>query len=390
MDSAQIHFTGESLLILRLTTLLVSVLATAAYMKFQSRPRPYSGFPVVTLDGPSETNASHAANWFRRGRELVNKGLNEVSGAFQISNGSGYWIVLHSKYMDELRNNPDMSLRDALRDENFPDYRGFDGFRQAFKDSTFTQEVIRVKVTQSLGLITANLASECQHALHEYLGESREWQQRFIIEDILNIVAQLTSRVFLGERLCRDKEWLQITKEYARNSFMGSEELRQCLPLTRPLMQFFMPACTQLRKFSAAARRLIDPEVQARKSRAEEAIKLGKKPPKVEDTIGWMVEVARGRQVDYVGGQLALSIAAIHSSTDNLSKAVVKLCEMPEIVAPLREEIMTVLESTGGWSKLALYRMRLLDSFLKEVQRIAPFTIGKWKHDRPGRRQWCK
>ncbi|KAL6155384.1 Cytochrome P450 monooxygenase bsc2 [Exserohilum turcicum] len=376
MDTSETPYIRDSLLNVWLTTLLVSILATAAYVKFQSTPRPYSSFPVVTLDGPSEINATHAANWFRRGRALVNKGLKEVSGAFQISNGRGSWIILPSKYMDELRNHPDMSLRDALREENFPDYRGFDGFRQAFKDSTFTQEVIRVKVTQSLGLITANLASECQHALHESLGESREWQQRFIIEDILNIVAQLTSRVFLGERLCRDKEWLQITKEYARNSFMGSEQLRQCLPLTCPLMQFFMPACTQLRKFSAAARRLIDPEVKARKRRAEEVIKLGKKPLKVEDTIGWMVEVARGRQVDYVGGQLALSLAAIHSSTDNLSKAVVKLCEMPEIVAPLRDEITTVLESTGGWSKLALHRMRLLDSFLKEVQRLAPFTIG--------------
>ncbi|KAI1675961.1 hypothetical protein KJE20_14452 [Pyrenophora tritici-repentis] len=167
----------------------------------------------------------------------------------------------------------------------------------------------------------------------------------------------MTSRVFLGERLCRDKEWLQITKEYARNSFMGSEELRQCLPLTRPLMQFFMPACTQLRKFSAAARRLIDPEVQARKRRAEEAIKLGKKPQRSKTPLGWW------------------RLLVVDSSTDNLSKAVVKLCEMPEIVAPLRGEITTVLESTGGWSKLALYRMRLLDSFLKEVQRLAPFTI---------------
>lgn len=377
MDSIQIQSTRDGLFILWLITLLVTILATAAYIKSHSTPRPYPGFPVVTLDGPSATGASHAGNWFRRGRALVNKGLNEVSGPFQLFSGRAYWIILPSKYMDELRNHPDMSLRNALREENFPDYRGFDGLRQAFKDSTFTQEVIRVKVTQSLGLVTANLANECQHALHEYLGESREWQQRFIIEDILNIVAQLTSRVFLGERLCRDKEWLEITKEYARNSFLGAEELRQCSPLTRPLMQFFMPACTQLRKFSAAARRLIDPEVQARKNRAEEAMKLGKKPPKVEDTIGWMVEIARGRQVDYVGGQLALSIGAIHSSTDNLSKAVVKLCEIPEIVAPLREEITKVLDSTGGWSKLALYRMRLLDSFLKEVQRLAPFTIGE-------------
>lgn len=129
MDTSETPYIRDSLLNVWLTTLLVSILATAAYVKFQSTPRPYSSFPVVTLDGPSEINATHAANWFRRGRALVNKGLKEVSGAFQISNGRGSWIILPSKYMDELRNHPDMSLRDALREENFPDYRGFDGFR---------------------------------------------------------------------------------------------------------------------------------------------------------------------------------------------------------------------------------------------------------------------
>ena len=81
------------------------------------------------------------------------------------------------------------------------------------------------------------------------------------------------------------------------------------------------------------------------------------------------VECARGRQVDYVGLQLALSLAAIHTTSDLLSKCIVQLCDTPEIVKPLREEVIQVLR-TDGWSKQTLYKLKLIDSFLEEIQQV--------------------
>jgi hypothetical protein len=48
------------------------------------------------------------------------------------------------------------------------------------------------------------------------------------------------------------------------------------------------------------ATRIIFLVVQKRKDRAQKALAVGGKPPKMSDTIGWMVEISQGKQVDYV------------------------------------------------------------------------------------------
>ena len=54
---------------------------------------------------------------------------------------------------------------------------------------------------------------------------------------------------------------------------------------------------------------------------------------------------------------------------------------MPELVEELREEIRCVLaENDGIPTTGALQHMKKLDSFLKEVLRIYPATMGKKDH----------
>ena len=42
-----------------------------------------------------------------------------------------------------------------------------------------------------------------------------------------------------------------------------------------------------------------------------------------------MHEVSRGRKVDYVAGQLSLTLAAIHTTTEVTSQALMDICEYP-------------------------------------------------------------
>lgn len=46
------------------------------------------------------------------------------------------------------------------------------------------------------------------------------------------------------------------------------------------------------------------------------------------------------------------------------------LIEQPELVKELREEIVSALLEDGGFQKTTLYKMRLLDSVMKESQRV--------------------
>ncbi|KAG6000439.1 hypothetical protein E4U21_005463 [Claviceps maximensis] len=46
----------------------------------------------------------------------------------------------------------------------------------------------------------------------------------------------------------------------------------------------------------------------------------------------------------------------------------------PELVEPLRKEVISVL-GVSGWSKHSLYKLKLMDSVMKESQRLKPIAI---------------
>ena len=340
--------------------------------------RPYAGLPFVTIERKGwRALLPVKYAWLFNGKDIQAKGARECSGPFQVLTDSGYKIVVPNRFANELKSHPNLNFNQAFAKDFFPNYPGFEGMRQGLLDESFIQEVVRVKLTQSLGLVTDDLVDETTASLHDIFGKTPEWQTRLIKNDILQLVARLSSRVFLGKGLCRNDTWLQITKDYTVDTFLASSLLRLCPGPLRPVLYWFIPTCTRLRKEVRDANRLVTSEVEMRRQRAEACLKAGKKPPKAADAIGWMVECSRGRQVDYVAAQLSLSTAAIHTTSETMLKCMTRLCDTPEIVTPLREEMISVLKE-DGWSKQTLYKLKLLDSFLKEIQRTNGLTTSKF------------
>lgn len=333
--------------------------------------RPYAGFPVISLP---EQGLSAKDSWFKCGRATINKGIAQ-GGPFQVVTGTGPKIVVPNQFADELKGHAALNFPLAFAKDLFAWIPGFEGIRQGLQDDTFIQEVVRVKLTQSLGLVTHDLVDETILAIHDLFGEDEDdWHSAVVKEQALDLVARLSSRVFLGKPLCRNTRWLEIAKNYTVDAFGAARLLRAVPPLLRPISHWFMPECRRLRQEVRDARALIEPEVERRKARAEKALAEGKKSDKTADTIGWMVEVAKGRKVDYVAGQLSLSLAAIHTTSEALTLAIMDICLFPSLLQPLREEAIRVL-GEDGWSKTALYKLRLMDAFLKESQRFHPSSL---------------
>jgi cytochrome P450 len=93
------------------------------------------------------------------------------------------------------------------------------------------------------------------------------------------------------------------------------------------------------------------------------------------DALSWIDGVAGENSTKYDATltQLRLAYAAVHTTSDMMTKVIAALCEHAELVNPLREEIVTVLNE-HGWSEAALAKMVLLDSVLKETQRLEPLA----------------
>ncbi|OBZ73431.1 Ent-kaurene oxidase [Grifola frondosa] len=93
---------------------------------------------------------------------------------------------------------------------------------------------------------------------------------------------------------------------------------------------------------------------------------------KPNDMLQWLMDVAqRGERTvrALVLRILTMNMAAIHTSSVSFTQALYYLAANPEFVGPLREEVDAII-STDGWSKAAMDKMRKIDSFLKESQRI--------------------
>lgn len=185
----------------------------------------------------------------------------------------------------------------------------------------------------------------------------------------------MSSRVFLGEQVCRQQDWLDITKAYTVTAFMAADKLRVYTPWLRRIVHWFMPECQRLRLQGSQARKIITPVIQARKAARDEALKSGLPVPVFEDALDWFEDESGGVEFDTAVHQLSLSMAAIHTTTDLLTETLLRLAQRPELVEELRGEIVGVLREQG-WKKTALFNMKLLDSVIKETQRIKPIALG--------------
>jgi hypothetical protein len=58
------------------------------------------------------------------------------------------------------------------------------------------------------------------------------------------------------------------------------------------------------------------------------------------------------------------------------TQVIYDLAQNPDIIGPLRKEIIEVL-TEGGWKKSSLYNLKLMDSVIKETQRLKPLECGK-------------
>ncbi|KAI1129820.1 cytochrome P450 [Nemania abortiva] len=334
-----------------------------------TKDRPWSAFPLISVRGLSPRKS-----WLIHGNEVLAEGLKKTNGPFQVMTGTGPKIVLPNRYADEIRNLPDLSFSKAFISDFFVNYPGFEPHRQGFTHEFLLRDTVRIKLTQSLGLVTADLVDETIDTVDTVFGKSGEWTTRMIRDDLLEVVARVSSRVFLGAGLCRNRRWLDIAKTFTVDSFALSFILRVVPAILRPFVYIALPQSARLRGSVRDARKLITPEVQKRKAAVDAAKAAGVKPPKVSDTIGWMYDVAKGQDLDFVSGQLSLTMAAIHTTTEGVCRALLDICKYPEVAQQLRDEIIEVV-GREGWAKTTLYKLRIMDSFLKEGQRMTPLSV---------------
>ncbi|KAI1877566.1 hypothetical protein JX265_003574 [Neoarthrinium moseri] len=326
------------------------------------------------------TNARAKKDFMLRARSLIANGLQRYPGRpFRIMADVGEVLILPPKYAYEIRNHDDLSFTKAAFKWFYAHLPGFEGFREGTSESHLMKLVARHQLTHQLMLVTEPVSEECTLALQEIYTDSEEWHEVVAKTANLQLMARVTSRVFLGVGLCRNAQWLRITTTYAVIAFKAVEELRFWPFWLRSTVQWFLPQCTAARALVDEARALINPLLAQRRAEKAEAARRGEKC-EYNDAIEWLEQTAQDKQVHYdpACAQLSLSVAALHSTTDFFTQVMLDIASHPKLVTALREEIISVL-GPGGWSKQSLYKLKLMDSVLKESQRLKPISIASMR-----------
>ncbi|POS81394.1 ent-kaurene oxidase [Diaporthe helianthi] len=227
---------------------------------------------------------------------------------FKVLTGTGPKVIVPNRFARELRNNPALNFNKAFVHDFFPSYPGMEPLAEFSAHDSVTAETIRTKLTQSLGLVTNDLVDETTSGLADLYGDHfvNQWRTVVLKQSVLDLIARLSSRVFLGKGLCREHRWLEIAKTYAVDAVHATFALRMVNPLIRPVYHWLMPEFKRCRQAVKDAHKMIDKEVLKRRKKVDEYLSAGKTPPNVAETIGWMHETAMNNKtkVDYVAAQL--------------------------------------------------------------------------------------
>lgn len=143
----------------------------------------------------------------------------------------------------------------------------------------------------------------------------------------------------------------------------------------RPLKANVLPITRKIRSQLKHAMAIMKPFLEKRRLEKEAYRQEGKEPKAYFDAIEWFQQVANDSPYNPLYLQLRLAFAAVHSSADALTYLCWRL-QKPEIIQPLREEIISVLGSKD-WSKRTFYKLRMMDSVLEEAQGMKPVLLGE-------------
>lgn len=192
-------------------------------------------------------------------------------------------------------------------------------------------------------------------------------------EAFLPTIARITGRVLVGPNLCRNPEWIGLTIQNTQGVMKHAMGIRAIYPkMWQWLAPWTYPGRHELPNLRKRAAELLQPIY-------EERINAKPGSEKHRDAVQWLIDNSAGKPMtaaEISDGLLFLFMAGIHSTSATLVSMVYDLVAQQQIIPDLIQEIKDVQLESPIWSKGSLGKLRKLDSFMRESQRLHPVGFG--------------
>ncbi|KAI0530102.1 cytochrome P450 [Xylaria digitata] len=327
--------------------------------------------PLVGRKSIYEPEWSVGFRFLRNASSIIQRGYDQFKHqVFRIRRIDGDIFVIPSENLDRFRNAPEEEVNglEAHIKNLFGPYSTTD----MMLDSDLPTRVIQQKLTPSLTSVVSTMKDEIDHALEiEVPNCQDEWVPVQAFDLLSRIIARVSTRVFLGQEICRNEEWYVVSMRYMENVYMLIKSMRMIPPSLHPFLSPLLPSYWRVRSSLRDGKRFMRPFIQERLSEARNSMGQQKSP----DLLQWMIEIGFPNELipdKLAHRQLLMNLAATHTTGMAATHVLYDLCAQPEYLQQIREELIEVLSKHGGWHKSIIPKFRKLDSFMKESQRLNP------------------
>lgn len=233
--------------------------------------------------------------------------------------------------------------------------------------------LVRTRLTQNLARLIPQLKEEVEYITATEFPECKEWTAVKFQPFSLRCIARTSGRAFVGPAVCRNEAWMDTSINFAVHIFLALVKLQFFPAWLRPIGQYLVSDLTKIRQDTTNAKQMLIPII-------EERLRDMECPgyEKSDDLIQWLIDaLPEGERRDYQAQaelQVILSAASIHTTNNLLVDCIYDLAANPDVAEELRQEATAVLETdpNAGWArKDSMAKLKRLDSFMKEVQRVS-------------------
>ncbi|KAG9308977.1 cytochrome P450 [Chiua virens] len=278
------------------------------------------------------------------------------------------WVIIVSsrELIDEIRRAPD----DALSFLEFVNeaIQVTHTFGHEIHHNPYHIPIVRSRLTQNIGSLYPEIRNEIITAFDDVFAlNGNDWKSVPVLSSMQTMICRTSNRAFVGLPLCRDPDWIDLNIQYTLDADTGGA-LAKMFPAS--LRSLVVRLFTRLNQAKQRGRKLLGPVIKERQQRLS---KYGDQwADKPNDFLSWLMEKAEGPESTMerlTNRILALNFAAVHTTSQSIAHVILYLADNPQYIQPLREEVEAIVEREG-WTKAALGKMRKVDSFLKECQRL--------------------
>ncbi|KAF9453730.1 cytochrome P450 [Macrolepiota fuliginosa MF-IS2] len=347
--------------------LCIPVVTYGAWKYVEAKRSPLNAIPTVGHSGVL-TSYITAFRWLRHGTELLQEGYDKYPGkAFKVATISKWIVILGGKeHVDDIRRVSDdvVSFRKALEETTQTRYT----LGRRPDDDPYHVATIRTPLTRNLSSRFDDIRDEIVESFKDYIPLTEEWTPVTAYDALMHIVCRTSNRYFVGLPLCRDPGYRSLNERFTITVVI-SARIINCFPdFLKPLVgRYLTPAPGSVKE----ALKYLGPTLEERLG--QETRHRAGWDERPNDLITWLLDTTTQdyhRTIyDLVLRILTVNFGAIHTSTLTLTHALYDLAIHPEYIKVMREEAEAVI-AEEGWTKVAMQKMRKIDSFLKESQRL--------------------